>query len=64
MLLADRFGRWKGNGIGPSIQTQTIITSGIDISDSTQIHIRHIMRLDTLKGIEQIGITVYTPKAP
>ncbi len=59
--LADIYGRWHGNGFGPSYQYETRLKGLMPIGDTTIVAIRHIMRIDTLKGIEQVGITVTTP---
>ncbi len=60
MILADDFGRWNSKGIGPSKQFQMLLPGTACISDSTRISVRHIMRTDTLHGIEQVGVTVET----
>lgn len=62
MDLADIYGRWHGKGIGPSYQYETMVATGVNIADSSHVYIRHIMRVDTLKGIEMIGITVASPE--
>lgn len=56
--LADPLGRWKGKGIGSSYQCQSPIDHDVAVGDSTEIRIRHIMRLDTVRGIELIGVTI------
>ncbi len=61
IILADRFGRWKGSGIGPSIQTQATVSPDMNITGESQVAVRHVMRVDTLRGIDQIGITVDNP---
>ncbi|MCM1483961.1 MAG: gliding motility lipoprotein GldH [Muribaculaceae bacterium] len=58
MVLADMFGRWIGSGFGPSYQMQVPVAKDVPLADSTQIHVRHIMRVDTLQGIQQVGIFV------
>lgn len=58
LLLADVYGRWQGQGFGPSYQMSRRLRSRFVIPDSTVISLRHIMRVDTLPGIEQVGITV------
>lgn len=59
--LADIYGRWHGKGLGPSYQYELTIAPRTNISDSSIVYIRHVMRVDTLKGIEQVGITVSAP---
>lgn len=62
--LADAYGRWHGNGLGPSYQMATDIAPAITLSDSSRISIRHIMRIDTLRGIRQIGIAIGPTSSP
>lgn len=56
--LADPLGRWNGKGIGSTYQCQAPVGRFTAIGDSTEIRVRHIMRLDTVRGIEQIGVTI------
>ena len=56
--LADAYGRWNGSGIGEAYQCAVQVSRSVIVSDSTMVRIRHIMRLDTIKGIEQIGVTI------
>lgn len=56
--LADAYGRWNGSGIGEAYQCATRLPHAVRVADSTEISVRHIMRLDTVKGIEQIGVTI------
>lgn len=56
--LADPLGRWKGKGIGSSYQCQASLGHEVAVGDSTEIRVRHIMRLDTVRGIEQVGVTI------
>lgn len=58
LMLADPYGRWLGKGFGPSYQISLPLGARFRIPDSTEIYIRHVMRVDTLKGIEQIGLFV------
>lgn len=60
--LADIYGRWHGKGLGPSYQYEITIAPRTNLSDSSRVYIRHVMRVDTLRGIEQIGITVTEPE--
>ncbi len=61
LTLADDFGRWYGSGIGSARQFQLLLPKLLKVNDSTTIRMRHIMRADTLRGIEQVGITVEAP---
>ncbi len=56
--LADIYGRWRGHGLGSSYQLAVPFPDMGNPPDSTIVNIRHIMRVDTIRGIEQIGISV------
>lgn len=58
IAMADDHGRWLGKGLGASYQCEVPLPDQADIADSTRIAVRHIMRLDTLRGISKIGIGV------
>lgn len=58
LVLADDFGRWRGHGIGVGLQYADTLLRGVHLQDSTTLRLRHIMRADTLPGIEQVGIVV------
>lgn len=54
--LCDVYGHWYGHGIGASMQIESPTRIGADNS-TRRINIRHVMRVDTLTGIELVGIT-------
>lgn len=55
--LADAFGHWYGTGTGASFQlTDTVTPSRLPLPASP-VRLRHIMRLDTVPEIEQIGVS-------
>lgn len=56
--LADAYGQWNGSGIGAAYQCAARVSHQVKVPDSTWVSIRHIMRLDTVRGIEQIGVTI------
>lgn len=56
--LADIYGRWLGNGFGPSYQMEVPVSPAAPIADSTRVKVRHIMRVDTLHGVQQVGILI------
>jgi len=58
VILADDFGRWHGHGIGVGMQYADTLLRGVHLQDSTSLRLRHIMRADTLPGIEQVGIVL------
>ena len=52
--LYDKYGRNLGHGTGVSfVRTDTV---GHRIAPCGEVTVRHIMRVDTLDGIEQIGV--------
>lgn len=61
IILADRFGRWRGHGTGPSVQVTDTLSRDYSIARGDTLVLRHIMRLDTLANIEQAGI-VFLPE--
>lgn len=59
--LADIYGNWHGRGLGLSYQCADTVMRGIELRDSSRITVRHIMRVESLPNIEQIGI-VFIPE--
>lgn len=51
--MCDIYGQWHGSGFGDSYQITVPLPHALDTTD---ISLRHIMRLDTLREITQIGI--------
>lgn len=58
MELADRYGSWKGNGMGPLRQFEAPVFRKVSMPDSSDITIRHVMKTDTLRGISEIGVLI------
>lgn len=58
--LADVYGRWYGNGSGLTFQHTDTLHLRHMPRRRTPLRVRHIMRLDTLGYIEQIGVD-YVP---
>ncbi len=56
-LLANPYGRWYGQGFGASYQISDTISRPITLTDSLPVKVRHIMRTDTVRNIEQLGVT-------
>ena len=56
--LADIYGRWLGKGFGTALQHEITLTPHADIDVRQPVSVRHIMRVDTLRGIEMIGVSV------
>lgn len=61
--LADDFGRWYGKGSGVSLQLADTVSRNFSLLNGRPMQLRHIMRVDTLHEIEQIGIS-FTPAEP
>lgn len=68
--MCDAYGHWYGKGIGDSFQMSVRIPRTVTLDTLTHVTIRHIMRVDTLHGMSQVGIlfhpgaTASDPKAP
>lgn len=58
MRLADVYGRWLGSGFGASYQQELTVSPSAVVDVTRPLLLRHIMRVDTLRGIEQVGIEV------
>ncbi|MBR5437117.1 MAG: gliding motility lipoprotein GldH [Muribaculaceae bacterium] len=57
IVLADKFGNWQGDGFGARYQQSAVVRPSVTMADSSTVTIRHIMRVDTLRNVEQIGLT-------
>jgi gliding motility-associated lipoprotein GldH len=55
--LADSFGKWYGTGTGVSFQQNDTLMPRHRVNLGSPLHLRHIMRIDTLKNIDQIGLS-------
>lgn len=55
--LADDMGRWLGHGTGTSYQRADTITLRRPAVPKSDIIVRQIMRVDTLREVEQLGLT-------
>ncbi len=56
--LADDYGHWYGTGIGVGYQKVDTVLRDVWLKPNAQVYLRHIMRTDTLHGIEQAGIII------
>lgn len=63
LRLADEYGKWLGAGSGPVVMlTDTVRPRHIpDVASGYAV--RHIMRIDVLPDVEQIGLTYVTKQA-
>lgn len=58
ITLADDFGNWLGQGMGVSYQQIDTVLRDVAIDLGKPVKINHIMRTDTLRGIEQAGVMI------
>lgn len=56
--LADVYGRWTGQGFGPEYQSEVKMVKSVVPDNGSWIGVRHVMRVDTITGLEQIGVTL------
>ncbi len=59
VTLADVYGRWLGSGFGANYQHEVMLNPRADIDLTRPVTVRHIMRVDTLRGLDRIGASVY-----
>lgn len=60
--LADIYGNWLGKGSGVLYQLETPIKLGMQHISLSPVTIRHIMKTDTLPGIDLLGLTASKTK--
>ena len=58
MELADVYGHWLGKGMGSSYQVEAAVPGRVNLAEGSDVEIRHVMRVDPLRGIDQIGVTL------
>lgn len=59
--MCDPLGNWRGKGMPGYYQLSDTLSAGpVTLTDSCSIRLRHIMRVDTLHGISQVGIELAT----
>lgn len=56
ITLADDYGNWLGEGSGTAYQRMQRVRPSRPIREGSIMQLRHIMRVDTLREIEQIGL--------
>lgn len=57
LTLADIYGRWLGKGFGSFYQCEAALDTDAEIDVTQPVLVRHIMRVDTLRNIDRIGIS-------
>lgn len=58
VTLADVYGRWLGSGFGANYQHLIELNPRADIDLTRPVLVRHIMRVDTLRGLDRVGVSV------
>ncbi len=53
--VADDYGKWLGRGIGTSFQLTDTLPPVAHVSGA-KVTMRHLMRTDTLRGVNQVGL--------
>lgn len=56
LRLSDSYGRWLGRGSGVSYMKTDTMPAHIRLVRGDTVRVRHIMRVDTLEDIEQVGV--------
>lgn len=54
--MCDAYGHWYGHGIGARYQLSDTVVRGVSHVSGAPIGVRHVMRVDTLRGLEQLGV--------
>lgn len=60
ITFADEYGRWFGSGSGPVITLTDTLRPRLTPDPASKFALRHIMRVDVLTDIEQIGLALVT----
>lgn len=55
--LADIYGRWLGIGNATDFQVTDTVCKSLRHRSGSPVRVRHIMRVDTLTGIDIVGVT-------
>lgn len=61
VIFADVYGKWRGSGPGNTFRVTDTLRTAMPLHRHQRIGVRHIMRVDTLGEIEQIGLN-YLPE--
>lgn len=59
LKLADSYGRWLGRGVGVSFVAVDTLPGRYVYRPGAPARIRHIMRVDTVADIEQVGLIYF-----
>lgn len=63
VALADVYGKWYGKGVGVSFIKTDTLHGRYEFDKRRPASVRHIMRLDTLRDLEQIGLVFFDLKS-
>lgn len=56
LRLADKYGRWLGKGNATDFQMVDTVARSVTHATRSAVRVRHIMRVDTLAGVDLVGI--------
>lgn len=56
LTMADQYGKWQGHALGSTYQIEAKACPEISPLGDSYVTVRHIMRADTLHGIDRIGV--------
>ena len=56
MTLADSYGQWQGRRLGLHYQHRVKAAEGVSHVIGTPLRVRHIMRVDTIREIDLLGV--------
>ncbi len=59
--LADVYGKWLGRGNNTSYVLSDTLAGFYEYDSIRPARVRHIMRLDTLQHVEQVGLVYFDP---
>lgn len=62
MLLANKYGQWYGQGFGTTFQVTDTVADEFTYTKGDTIRVRHIMRVDTLTHLSQVGVAIKVEK--
>lgn len=60
--LADEYGKWHGRGVGVSFVVTDTLPGRRIYRPGRPAYVRHVMRVDTLADIEQVGLIYFDIK--
>ncbi len=56
--MANKYGQWLGKGFGTTFQTTDTVVADYIMHRGDTVILRHVMRVDTLGHISQIGLSL------